>query len=553
MVPQDARAGVHQDMEGDVMKLPQLRYQMPKNISETVQLGSINFSAAVRDGDLTYSKNISAKDFPNITTRNARAKQEDYSEITALGSWEKLVAVRGTDLLYDGSVVGTVLPGEKQFVAVNRKLVIWPDQVYLNTEDLNIYPMGRLVTTRVECTRLGTLRWSIRLGTAEERGDGVYDDVMDHIEALGIVKFSNLNSSADYKPFRILSKDKTDASFVMQSMQGALEMYSFIRDDVTVYADVPAMDYICESENRLWGCSSADRTIYASALGEPESFYKYEGLSTDSYALGVGSEGPFTGCCKLGSSVLFFKENCVHKILGSYPAEYSMVTYEQEGLKAGCHKSLQVINGILYYMGLHGVYEYNGGTPVLISPNFGTRDFRDAVAGNDGDSYYLSVVDDGRAYLFVYETRYGLWVLEDQLRATDFARIGKDMYFLDIDGHVWLEDSGQSDSDIAWTVCFAPFYGAISKKNSKVSVQGRKSFFKLLIRLKLEEGSNISAFVSFDGSLWEEVGRVIGGAEDVVSMRIPVGRSDKFELKLEGKGPGRILGIHKEYSVGSDV
>ena len=175
------------------------------------------------------------------------------------------------------------------------------------------------------------------------------------------------------------------------------------------------MDFICESENRLWGCSNSAQTIYASSMGDPTNFYVYEGLSTDSYALAVGSEGNFTGCCKLSSSVLFWKETKLHKILGGYPAEYSLYTYDIEGLQAGCHKSIQVINEVLFYMGLHGIYAYSGGTPSLISGNFGDRSFTDAVAGNDGDSYYLSAKEGDAHHVLVYEAKYGIWVREDEL------------------------------------------------------------------------------------------------------------------------------------------
>ena len=53
-------------------------------------------------------KNISARRYPYFSQRRARQVQSDYTGVTALTSWGKLVAVRGTDLLYDGQVVGTV-------------------------------------------------------------------------------------------------------------------------------------------------------------------------------------------------------------------------------------------------------------------------------------------------------------------------------------------------------------------------------------------------------------------------------------------------------------
>lgn len=307
---------------------------------------------------------------------------------------------------------------------------------------------------------------------------------------------------------------------------------------------VPDMDYICESENRLWGCSNNKQTIYASALGDPTNFNVFQGLSTDSYALAVGSEGEFTGCCKLSSSVLFWKQNKLHKMLGTYPAEYSLYSYDIEGLQAGCHKSLQVINEVLFYMGLHGIYAYSGGTPSLISANFGEKAFTDAVAGNDGDSYYLSVRDGDAYRLMIYETRSGIWVHEDDIRCIDFARIGKDMYFADGDGDIYLADTGADDPDIEWFAQFTPFYETI---------QGRKVYSKMLLRLELPEKSYVIASTRQDGGPWREAGRVVGRAVDAVPMRIPLTRCDKFEIRLSGKGPCAILSILREFSVGSEV
>ena len=87
-----------------------------------------------------------------------------------------------------------------------------------------------------------------------------------------------------------------------------------------------------------------------------------------------------------------------------------------------------MINEVLFYKGLHGVYAYSGGTPTLVSACFGEREFSAAVAGNDGDSYYLSVLEGGiKPVLFVYETRQAMWLREDETRARDFARIGMDL------------------------------------------------------------------------------------------------------------------------------
>lgn len=509
------------------MKLPDLVYNINKNRSESVQMRGINFSDALSDGDLALSRNVSARRFPYITTRNARAKQNQYSGATALTSWNELVVVQGTDLLYNGSVVGQVTAGEKQFAVVNTKLVIWPDKVYLDLNTLTVKPLAAAASVSGATFTENKMTVSgVDLTQVFAAGDCI------HISGCTVQPANN-------KSIMIQQLTATEITVSENGFLAATETGS-----ISVERKIPDLDYICESDNRLWGCSSSSQTIYASALGDPTNFFTYEGLTTDSYALGVGTEGPFTGCCKLSSSVLFWKESALHKLLGSYPAEYSMYAYTLEGLRAGCHKSLQVINETLYYMGLHGVYAFSGGTPSLISENFGSREFSQAVAGNDGNSYFLSVLEGDTPYLFVYETQYNLWVMEDNLRAIDFARQGKDLYFIDAEGNVWLEDSGHQDPDIEWIVRFTPFYETI---------QGRKIFSKLQFRVQLPKKSYMIVRIRTDSKPWVQVMRKSGEENDVVVMRIPINRCDKFEVEASGKGPCTLLAFLREYSVGSDV
>lgn len=511
------------------MKLPQISYDVSKSQSEIVAMRGINYSDQLQDGDLRDSLNVSARRYPYITTRRARAKQDGYTAATALTAWGKLVGVEGTNLLYDGEVVGQVTEGEKQFAVVNTRMVIWPDKVYLDMTSREVKDLGAKLTGN-----------GATFTTSEMKVSG-WGDLTLHFNAGDAITITGCTTQeANNKDIVIKSLTADTITVAADTFTAATENSSA----VTLERKIPDMDFICESENRLWGCSNDAQTIYASSMGDPTNFYVYEGLSTDSYALAVGTEGDFTGCCKLTSSVLFWKETKLHKILGGYPAEYSLYTYDIEGLQKGCHKSLQVINEVLFYMGLHGVYAYSGGTPSLISGNFGDHEFGRAVAGNDGDSYYLSLSEGEENHLFVYETRAGIWVREDDTRAVDFARIGKELYFLDDAGAVWLADSRLDDPAIKWLAQFTPFYETI---------QGRKTYSRLLLRLELPKGSYLIAEVRTDGGMWRECGKVVGREHDTTAMRIAVNRCDKFEIRLRGKGPCTILSMLREFHVGSDV
>lgn len=508
------------------MILPRLPYNIPARSGEMVQMGRINYSDNFQDGDLADSRNISARRFPYIATRHARAKL-NYTGVTSMTAWNKLITIKGTKVYYDGTAVsGNVTAGEKQFAIVNTKCVIWPDKKYLDLTSRTLKDLGAKLTITGATFTSNTMTVSGANLTS-------YFNVGDCVEISGCTE-----ATANNKSIVIQSLAQTVMTVSDDGFTAATETAR-----ITIERKIPDLDFICESENRLWGCSNADRTIYASALGDPTNFFTYEGVSTDSYAVSVGSEGDFTGCCRLSSSVLFWKETVLHKMLGSYPAEYSLHTYNIEGLRAGCHKSMQVINDVLFYVGLHGVFAFSGGTPSLISSNFGRKELTDAVGGNDGDTYFLCAHDGSESHLFLYETTHNIWVLEDDVDIVDFARIGKDLFFLDTAGDIYQHDSGEEESGIEWYMVTKPFYETIN---------GRKVYSKLQIRLELPKGSYITIYARCDGKEWDQVQKIVGKGYDVIPIRFMINRCDKFELKMEGKGPASILGMNRIFLIGSD-
>lgn len=510
---------------------------------QIVAFRGINYSDQTQDGELRDALNVSARRLPYLATRKGREKLEEYAGATAMAARGVLAVVQGTQLLYDGEVVGQVIQGEKQFAVVGNKLVIWPDKTYLDLETKTIQALAASVT--------GT-------GASFKADDGVltsgsgWMDLTTLFKAGDGVSISGCKEAGNNQDLVIKSVTKSTLTFGANVLKDATETGS-----ITIERKIPDLDYICASENRLWGCSNQTQTIYGSALGDPTNFFVYEGVSTDSYAASVGSEGEFTGCCKHASSVLFWKQTKLHKLLGSYPAEYVLYDYSIEGLQAGCHKSLQVINEVLYYLGTHGVYAYSGGMPTLISACFGERSFTKGVAGTDGEAYYLSAWERGRCQLMVYETKSGLWMKEDEVDAVDFARMGKDLYLLSRDGGIYKMDSGLDDKNLKWMAQFTPFYETL---------EGRKRFSKLLLRLELPKGTWMKAEMRCDGGRWREAGTVVGGEKatakgrggpaggpDGVQLRLPISRCDQFELRLSGCGPCTLQAMMLEYRVGSDV
>lgn len=309
---------------------------------------------------------------------------------------------------------------------------------------------------------------------------------------------------------------------------------------ITVTRSVPSLTYICESDNRLWGCEG--HTIYASALGDPKNFYVYDGLSTDSYTVAVGTDGDFTGCIAYSGNVLFWKEDKLHKVLGSYPAEYQVYDYDVPGLKRDCRRSLAIINEALYYMGLDGVYAYTGGTPAQISGKLGEKRFAQARAGADGRWYYLSGQDtDGDWHLMTYDTRYGLWLREGAYRIQDFAALGGRLYMLDGDSGTILEN-GTGGEALEWYAQFTPF---------TEDTPGKKLYGRLFLRLELGPGSWAAAEVRYDGGPWRRVWVSGDARKRVFTIPLRLRRCDRFELRLVGKGDCVVESMTREVIIGS--
>ena len=343
------------------------------------------------------------------------------------------------------------------------------------------------------------------------------------------------------------------------------DVYDTSEEIITIQVPVPSFDFICESNNRLWGVSNSQtntlwnaeakkfetftsRCIYASALGEPDDFWTFEGLSTDAWQVAVGSEGDFTGLCAY-DGVLAWKEQKLYRVSGSYPAEYYLFDRDVEGVQKGSGDSLVVIDETLYYKGRDGAYAYRGGVPQLVSAVFGNERYSAAVAGTDGQRYYVSMKGSDNKYnLYVYDTLTNLWTREDETQAVQFCQLNGKMLMLKNDGVLLeLDDDGWSDpaGTVTWKAVFAPF--------DERDMHERQYYLRILLRVSVSEGNSIAVYARKNGTAWPttplQTMNVAGDWTVVVPM-FPY-RMDELQIKLEGTGDTAVLSLAREYRAGS--
>lgn len=321
-----------------------------------------------------------------------------------------------------------------------------------------------------------------------------------------------------------------------------------------VSREIPDMDLVFECGNRLWGCKYGltDKgflnEIYCSQLGDFRNWNSFEGISTDSYVASVGADGPFTGAVAYMGRPLFFKENCMIEVFGSYPANYQIQTTPCAGVQKDCHKSLAVVNNVLYYKSRQGVCAFDGSMPVQKGLAFGLVHYIYAVAGAWGNKYCLAVSENGKWSIFLYDTLRDLWHREDVHSVSEFAVWEDSFYCLTGDRTtVWdlSGNEGRTFDTVDWMVETGPM-GLIEPESRYVS--------RLSVRLWLATDATASISCQYDNDpQWEHLTTLQGTELGSVCVPIRPRRCDHMRLRLEGQGTVRIYAITKTWEEGSDL
>lgn len=535
------------------MPLPKVPYQLGAKQNVTIALRGINWSDNYGEGSLADSLNLTAVRYPYFSTKSAREELPRFRGSSAISAWNHLVYVMDNRLHYskDGenyTDCGYVEDGEKEFVMMYKKLIVWPDKKFLSTDapEDGLQDMGSSITGPGaeidQYTDTDHMNYS-RITQTGTWSTG-FDEVFKKGDTIELSGFTNTENNGYHQIEKVTSTELWFAENTLITETSAGEV-SFARN-------IPDMDYICESGNRLWGCSNSSNTIFCSRLDDPTNFHDYSGEADDSFTFDVTTPGEFTGCVKLSSSVLFFKEQCLHKILGSFAAEFQMYTYTMHGIAQGSHKSAKVINEVLYYLSTDGVYIYNGGSATLISSELGTKRLVSGVAETDGVNYYLSAIESESPVFLIYFSRYGLWLKEDTARAVDMARVGNEVYILTSGGFVYKENGTDATVPVDFLIQFKPLYETVTGSYNRSSVAfGHKRYGKVILRTEMSSGSWAAFDIREDGGVWREVQKIVGktGLSRVV---LPIGRADRYEIRIRGNGQFTLKNMLREFRIGSD-
>jgi hypothetical protein len=313
------------------------------------------------------------------------------------------------------------------------------------------------------------------------------------------------------------------------------------------------MDFLVEAGNRLWGCrygtgedGSFVNELYACKLGDFRNWNCFAGLSTDSYRASCGTDGPFTGACAYLGAPLFFKEHCLHKVYGSYPAVFRIQDTACRGVQQGCHKSLAIVDETLFYRARSGICAYDGALPVDVSASLGEQPCLAAVGGALGGKYYISMEHPARGWqLFVFDTARNLWHREDELQAEGFCALAGELYCIDGKDKNILTMLGSGEAfeeKVPWMA---------ETGELGLSDPDMKYISRMVIRMSLDPGSRVDIYARYDMSEeWIHLARVHSTSLRSFSVPIRPRRCDHMKLRFVGLGGGRIYSWAKTVSNG---
>lgn len=570
------------------MRYPKLKIPVQRR-ETTSTFGGFNANVRIGDREFSQMKNLTSDRYPTVSPRNVRTRHAVLQNGLGLIARDTLCYIDGSFFVMDGYRVDLGLDDSpKSLVSMGAYVVIFPDKKYINTVDLTDF--GNLeahfsagTATVCPCTASGDAAVPDFVGASEPASPQPGQTWLDTSITPNALKQWSASSlwaemGASYcaistpnigKSFRendtvtlsglgqldgaaSVVKAEDDCLVVVGLLDGLTE----ITTPFTVSRTVPEMDFVIENGNRLWGCryglnSNGEivNELYASALGDFRNWNSFQGLSTDSYQVSLGSDGRFTGAISHLGYPLFFKADCLHKIYGNAPSSFQLQTTPCRGVENGSSQSLAIVGETLYYKSPAGICAYDGSLPRDISSQLGKTHYGSAIAAALGSKYYLSMLDDdGNSCLFVYDTARTMWHIEDDFRPLAMTQCRGSLFAIDSTGREILNLTGGSGEPAEESVDWFAVTGSIGG-----GLPDTKYLTALQVRLSMEEGTRVNFALRYDSKgPWEPAGSLTGTGLGSFCVPIRPRRCDHLHLKISGRGPMQIYAITRSMESGGE-
>ena len=584
----------------------------------TTAFGGYDHRLSCAEGQFYDMKNMTTQYYPILSPREKRGIVRNLTNPQGILDKEELMWIDGDKLYCDGEEVimdGVTISTEesmcpKTMAKMGAYVIIMPDKIWYNAEDgkcgymESTYELeeGAKVSFTL-CKEDGSvITWhdeSYYQSNKPQNGDymmstvngktslKVYSSITSmwasvattymQISATGIgagfekedgikITIDNAEAKWEYADDIFVNEeedgtlsintyivDKTDDSITIIGLLDANKEFTNL--PLKVERKVPEMSFVTECNNRLWGCSTDGHEIYCCKLGDVKNWNCFMGISTDSWAVTIGSDGKFTGAITYLGYPIFFKEDCLIKIAISATGGHQTKETRCRGVQRGSERSLAILNETLFYKSTTGICAYAGSLPASISEALGEVRYYDAVASTIGNRYYISMRDkEGTYHLFVYDQITGMWCKEDNTEVLYFCKHEDDLYYIDMADKKMKSVRGTLLYDVEEKDMEGRFGWFVESGDIGYASPDNKYVSRINVRISMEVGTNVDFYLQYDSSgIWEHKFNMSGKGTRTFTIPVIPKRCDHFKYKLVGKGMGKVYSITKTTEQGSDI
>ncbi len=574
----------------------------------TTNFGGYNHTPMCVEGEFFDMRNMTAEYYPILSPRNPRGIGKSFEALQGILDKEKLVWIDNKVLYIDGEVksLGDIIlsDGMKDMYKMGAYIVILPDRVWFNAEsgecgqiDNEVYIAEGAQVSFTLCSGDGkAVTWYDEDHKPATPSNGDYMMVTtDGKSSLKVYsKYTNMWNTVTTTYIKISAQgigagfkkedgvkvivdntkaewDYCDKIFVNDEGDGKhsivapifdigddyitipailKENKTFTNMALTIERKMPAVKYLTECQNRLWGCSEDGHEIYCCKLGDVTNWNYFTGVSIDSYSATVGSDGVFTGCITYNQNPIFFKEHSFLKVQVSASGAHSYREQTDYGVQNGSYKSLVNVNGVLYFKGLTDIYICDGSAPLPVSNEFGDHSFSEAVGGTIDGRYYVSMKgEDGKYRIFVHDYEKGIWVAEDEKKVDFYCKHADDLYMV-VGNEIYsvqggdIYESTEKEKPFEWSAESAPIGYALPDS---------KYIGRINIRMSIDLGAYADFWMKYDDDeRWTHIFNMAGSGTNSFTIPVTPRRCDHFKYRISGKGKCKVYSVTKTIEEGSD-
>ncbi len=393
--------------------------------------------------------------------------------------------------------------------------------------------IDNLISKYNEINKINTYRFARETLIRESRfqSAGKEDEVVCLVTAVNIQP-NGAMSTMDYVAYNIDGEIVPPKAYVEFNYNDpGYRVTSANHSGAVIRKAMPVMSSVCIHNNRLWGVNPNGEYIYSSKTGDFREFNRFEGLSSDSYYVGIGTGDKFVGIYPYRNYVLAFKKDCIYIISGTLPTNFT-ISRTIEGFGCIDIKSCSICGGNLYFLSENGFYRFDGVNFEHISKKLNHKYVSAIGFGTTNKYYTYAIRDDGEKELLVFDAVYNLW----HTMSTPEPIHG---FFSDM-GNVYGVGSNaiylfESEENTDWTMESVNFFED-DCSNSYIN--------EIWIRAKFARGKTIRTFSATEGLHYSEHEKLTGTGH-IKTYRIPVRwkNAKNYKIKLQGDGETIIYNI----------